>query len=146
MPNDLTEWRPMGDLRHRIDQLFRDLGAGDVITRGWSPSVDIVRDDEAIVLRADVPGIEPDEVKISVGDGVLTVSGEHEEKTEEKKEHYVRRERHYGSFSRSMPLPSGVEPEDIKATTDKGVLEVTIPLPEAEKKQPVEIKPTPKGT
>lgn len=145
MPTELTEWRPIAELRHRIDQMLHDFGDGDGLTRGWSPSVDIVRDDDAIVLRADLPGIDPDEVKLSVQDDVLTVSGEHEEKSEEKKEHYVRRERHYGSFSRSMSLPAGVKAADIKATTDKGVLEVTIPLPETEKSKPVEIKPTPKA-
>ncbi|MGD9736011.1 MAG: Hsp20/alpha crystallin family protein [Solirubrobacterales bacterium] len=145
MATELTEWRPMTELRHRIDQIFRDIGDGDGIARGWTPSVDVVRSDESIVLRVDLPGIKPDEVKISVQDGVLTVSGEHEEKSEEKKERFVRRERRYGSFSRSMALPRGVKADDIEATTEDGVLEVTIPLPAEEKEQQVEIKPTPKG-
>lgn len=144
MATELTEWRPMTELRHRIDQIFRDVGDGEGLIRGWAPSVDVVRNDESIVLRVDLPGIKPDEVKISVQDGVLTVSGEHEEKKEEKEEHFLRRERRYGSFSRSMSLPRGVKADDIEATTDDGVLEVTIPLPVEEKKQPVEIKPTPK--
>jgi len=72
---------------------------------------------------------------------VLTVSGEHSEEKEEKKEHYMRRERRSGSFSRSMVLPKGVKADEIEATTEHGVLEVTIPVPQAEEKKKVEIKP-----
>ena len=78
--------------------------------------------------------------RLREGGMVLTVSGKHEEEHDETTEHYVRRERHYGSFSRSMTLPRGVKPEQIEATTADGVLEVTIPLPEDEAKQVVEIK------
>lgn len=85
--------------------------------------------------------IKPEEVKITVEDDVLTVSGEHTEETEEEGENYMRRERRRGSFSRSMSLPSGVKAEDIEVTTEDGVLEVTIPLPEAEQRKPVEITP-----
>jgi len=141
MATELTEWRPFSDfaeLRHRLDQAFRDLSDG--AQRGWTPSVDLIRRDDSLVLRADIPGIEPDEVKIEVEDDVLTVSGEHSEETEEKKERYMRRERRYGSFSRSMVLPRGVMAEDIEAATENGVLEVTIPIPQAEQKQKVEIK------
>jgi len=144
MATELTEWRPMTELRHRIDQMFRDIGDGDGVTRGWTPLVDVVRTEESIVLRADLPGIKPDAVKITVQDDVLTVSGQHEERSEEKEGQFLRRERRYGSFSRSMSLPPGVKAGDIEATTEDGVLEVTIPLPVEEKKQPVEIKPTPK--
>lgn len=145
MSTELTEWRPITELRHRIDQMFRDVGDGASVSRGWIPSVDVVRNDESIVLRVDLPGIKPDEVKIAVENDVLTVSGQHEEKSEEQQEHFLRRERRYGSFSRSMSLPAGVKADDIAATTADGVLEVTIPPPAEGKKQAVEIKPTPKG-
>jgi HSP20 family protein len=141
MATELTEWRPFSDfveLRHRLDQAFRDLSDG--VQRGWSPSVDLVRRDDALILRADIPGIKPDDVKIEVEDNVLTVSGEHRGETEERKEHYMRRERRYGSFSRSMMLPKGVTADDIEATTEDGVLEVTIPVPKAAEKQKVEVK------
>jgi HSP20 family protein len=143
MATELSEWRPFSDfaeLRHRLDQAFRDISEG--AQHGWTPSVDLVRRDDALVLRADVPGIKPDEVKIEVEDDVLIVSGEHSEEKEEKKERYVRRERRYGSFSRSMALPKGVEADDIQATTEDGVLEVTIPMPKEEKRK-VEIKAKP---
>lgn len=146
MATELTEWRPFSDfaeLRHRLDQAFRDLGDGAL--RGWTPSVDVVRKEDKLVLRADLPGIKPDDVKIEVEDDVLTVSGEHREEREEEKENYMRRERRYGSFSRSMSLPQGVTAEDIEATTEDGVLEVTIPLPKSEEKKAVEIKPKSKS-
>lgn len=142
MATELTEWRPFSDfaeLRHRLDQAFRDFGDGG---RGaWTPSVDLIRRDDSLVLRADIPGIKPDEVKIEIEDDVLTVSGEHSEEKEEKEGKYMRRERRFGSFSRSMPLPSGVRAEDIEATTEDGVLEVTIPMPPPAEKQKIEIKP-----
>ena len=140
MATDIAEWRPLNELRHRVDQMFRDVADGSFGSTALS--MDVIRRDDAIVIRADIPGIKPDEVEISVEDGVLTVSGEHEEENDEKTEHYVRRERHYGSFSRSMTLPHGVKADDIEATTSDGVLEVTVPLPKDEAKQVVEIKPT----
>jgi HSP20 family protein len=110
--------------------------------REWTPAIDMVRADGNLVVRADVPGIKPDEIKIEAQEGVLTISGEHEETKEDKDEHYVRRERRYGGFSRSMALPQGVDPKKIKASTHDGVLEVTIPLPKEAAKEPVTITPT----
>lgn len=138
MATEIAEWRPLSELRHRVDQIFRDVADNGV--GGWSLSMDVIRKDDAIVIRADIPGVKKEDVEIAVEDGVLTVSGKHEEEHDETTEHYVRRERHYGSFSRSMTLPRGVKPEQIEATTADGVLEVTIPLPEDEAKQVVEIK------
>jgi HSP20 family protein len=138
MATDIAEWRPLTELRHRVDQMFRDVADGGF--GATTISMDVVRRDDAIVIRADIPGIKSDEVEIAVEDGILTVSGEHEEKSDEKTEHYVRRERRVGSFSRSMTLPRGVKPDDIEATAADGVLEVTIPLPKEEAKQVVEVK------
>ncbi len=130
MPGTPTRWDPLaelGELRSRF---------------GWTPAIDVVREDGHLVVRADLPGIKPDEVKIEVEDDILTVSGEHEERKEEKDKHYVRRERRHGSFRRSMALPAGTDPNKIRATTHDGVVEVTIPLPEEEKKETIRITPT----
>lgn len=143
MPTEIAEWRPLVELRHRVDQIFRDVAESGI--GGWSLSMDVIRRDDAIVLRADIPGLDADDVEIAVEDNVLTVSGEYNEEHDEEKEHYVRRERHYGSFSRSMTLPPGVDPESIKATTTNGVLEVTIPVPKEDEKKVVEIKATENG-
>lgn len=142
MAGALTRWEPfaeLGELRTRFDRMFHELGAGE---GEWSLPIDVVRDDGNLVLRADVPGLKPEEVKIEVEDDILTVSGAHEETKEEKDKNFLRRERRYGSFSRSMALPPGVVADDIEASTHEGVVEVKIPLPEEEKKEPVTITPT----
>lgn len=146
MATQVSVWRPfsdLGELRQRFDQMFREMGAGG--EGNWTPSVDVLRKNGNVVLRADLPGIKPDEVKVTVEDDVLTVSGEHSEESEEEEGSYMRRERRFGSFSRSMSLPAGVKAEDIESTTKDGVLEVTIPLPQAEEKKPVEIETKPKS-
>jgi len=143
MPGALTRWEPfaeLGDLRSRFDRIFEELADGR--ERSWAPAVDVERQNGNLVVRADVPGIKPEEVKIEVQDDVLTVSGSHEERKEEKDKHFLRRERRYGSFSRSMTLPPGVEAKKIKAKTHDGVVEVTIPLPKEQSKETVTITPT----
>jgi HSP20 family protein len=139
MPGALTRWEPfaeLGELRRIFDETFRD---GE---RAWMPAIDVVRDDGNLLVRADIPGIKPEEIKVEVENDILTVSGEREEKKEEKDKQYLRRERRYGSFSRSMALPPGVEAKKIKANTHDGIVEVTIPLPKEPEKGKVEIKPT----
>jgi HSP20 family protein len=143
MAGSLTRWDPFtefGELRSRFDRMFEDWQDGR--ERAWSPAIDVVREDGHLVVHADLPGVKPEEVKIEVEDDILTVSGEHQESTEQKGKHYVRRERRYGSFRRSMPLPAGVDPKKIEAKTHDGVVEVTIPLPEATKKETVAITAT----
>ena len=143
MPSTLTRWDPFAEfveLRSRFERLLEEV---EPRGRAWTPAIDVVRDNGHLVLRADIPGIKPEEVAIEVDEGVLTVSGKHEEATEDTGEHYVRRERRYGSFMRRLALPEGVDPKKIKASTKDGVLEVTIPLPkEAAKPEPVTITPT----
>ncbi|MGZ4307298.1 MAG: Hsp20/alpha crystallin family protein [Solirubrobacteraceae bacterium] len=143
MPRALTRWDPfaeLGELRTRFDRVFDDFTVGR--ERAWTPSIDVVRDGGNLVVHADIPGVKPEEVKVEVEGDILTVSGEHEESKEEKDKHFVRRERRYGSFSRSMALPAGVDPTKIEAKTHDGVLEVTIPLPADQKKEAVTITPT----
>jgi len=93
-------------------------------------------------VGADIPGIKPEEVKIEIGDDILTISGEHEQHTEEQRKHYVRHARRCGSFSRSMAMPTGVDANKITAKTQDGVIEVTVPLPEEARKQRIAITPT----
>jgi HSP20 family protein len=143
VPGTLTRWDPfaeLGELRSRFDRMFDEWLDGR--ERAWTPAVDVVRDDDHLVVRADLPGIKPEEVKIEVEDDILTISGEHEERKEEKDSDYVRRERRYGSFSRSMALPGGVDAKEITASTRDGVVEVTVPLPKEAIKEPVRITPT----
>jgi HSP20 family protein len=143
MAGTLTRWEPfaeLGELRSHLDRTFGDFFDGH--ERHWTPAIDVERKNGNLVVRADVPGIKPDEVKIEVENDILTVSGEHEERKEEKDKHFLRRERRYGSFSRSLALPTGVDAKKIKASTHDGVVEVTIPMPSEPEKTKVEIKPT----
>ena len=143
MPGSLTRWDPFAELtelRTRFERLLEEV---EPRGRMWTPAVDVVHDDGHLVVKADVPGMKPEEIEIEVADGVLTVSGKHEETKEETDEQFVRRERRYGAFSRRLSLPEGVDPTQIKATTKDGVLEVTVPLPKAlGKPEPIRITPT----
>lgn len=144
MATGLTRWRPFADLedvRSRIDRMFAEMENGG--TQKWNLALDVIERDDEFVLRADVPGIEPDEVKIEVEDNVLTISAEHEEREEEEKQNYVRRERRYGAFSRSVTLPKGVTADQVEATCRDGVVEVSFPKPTKEERKSVTI--TPKG-
>lgn len=143
MAHPITRWEPfaeLAELRSRFDRLLAELGDGR--DRKWMPAIDMVRDNGHLVVRAEVPGINPEEIEIEAEGGVLTISGKHEETSEEKDKEFVRRERRCGAFSRSMPLPEGVDPKKIKATTSDGVLELTIPLPKEATAEPVKITPT----
>ena len=143
MPGTLTRWDPfaeLGEMRSRFDRMFDEWLDGR--ERAWTPAIDVVRDDGHLVVRADMPGIKPEQVKIEVENDILTISGEHEERTEEKDKDYVRRERRYGSFSRSMVLPGGVDAKKITASTRDGVVEVKVPLPKEASKESVRITPT----
>lgn len=143
MPGSLTRWEPfaeLDELRSRIDRLFGEGADGSL--RSWSPAIDVERSEQSILVRADIPGVKPEDVKIEVQDDVLTVSGEHEERKEDKRKHFLRRERRYGSFRRSLALPAGVDAKAIKASTHDGVVEVTIPLPQEAKKESITITPT----
>jgi HSP20 family protein len=140
MPAALARWDPfaeLGDLRSRFDRLLAGVGDGGT----WTPAMDVIRDNGNLVLRADIPGFKPEDVKIEIEDGMLTMTGEHEEHIEDENKGYLRRERRYGSFYRSMALPADVAAEKVVAKTHDGVLEVTIPLPEKAAKHAVEIKP-----
>jgi HSP20 family protein len=143
MPSAVTRWDPfseLGDLRARFNRMFEDMGEGR--EGAWLPAVDIVRDDDNLVIKADIPGITPDDVTIEVEGDMLRVSGSHEEESEDKRDDYLRRERRYGAFYRSFQLPPGVDPNAIAAKTRDGVLEVTVPLPSTAKKEPIQITPT----
>jgi HSP20 family protein len=142
MARTITRWEPfaeLADMRQRFDRLLGELGDGE---REWMPAIDMVRDNGDLVVRAEVPGIKPEEIEVKAEEGTLTISGKHEEAEEEKGKHFVRRERRYGAFVRTMALPDGVDPKKIKASTHDGVLEVTIPLPKEKAQEPVTITPT----
>ena len=101
--------------------------------------MDVAEDEEYFVVRADLPGLEEPDVNVELEDNVLTISGERKSDTEERTDGYRRIERAYGTFSRSLTLPEGIDPEAIRASFNKGVLEVRIPKPEQRKPRKVAI-------
>jgi HSP20 family protein len=143
----VIRWEPARELQaiqQEMNRLFGSAypqgnGANGGIASRWIPPMDVVEDDEHFVVRADLPGVEEGDVKVELEDNVLTISGERRSDTEERKDGYYRVERAHGSFSRSLTLPEGIDPEAITASFNKGVLEVRIPKPEERKPRKVAI-------
>jgi HSP20 family protein len=106
----------------------------------WVPPMDLVEAEDHFVLKADLPGLDQDDVSIEVQDGTLTISGDRKSDHERKERGWYRVERAFGRFSRTLSLPEGVDLDGIAASFDKGVLEVRIPKPEERKPRRVEIK------
>jgi HSP20 family protein len=141
MAQTITRWQPFADLaelRSRFDRMFADLTDGG--DGAWTPAIDVVRTDDALTIRAEVPGIKPEEIAVDVADDVLTISGRHEEEHETREAHYVRRERRLGAFSRAIALPAGIDPSAIRARSHHGVLEITVPLPARAERTTVRIE------
>jgi HSP20 family protein len=122
----LTRWEPFAlDLPDRWKRLM-DFGAGG---ERWM-RVEEIHEDDTLVIRAELPGVDPDkDVEISVSDGVLHIEGRREENKEDKDQSSYRSEFHYGTFSRDLALPKGVDSKQIKASYHDGLLEVRIPWP-----------------
>jgi HSP20 family protein len=112
---------------------------GTVGQRRWLPAMDLVENEGDYVLRADLPGVSEEDVDIEVKDNVLTISGQRKSEHEQGKDGFRRVERSYGSFRRSLTLPEGVDADAIKASFDRGVLDVRIPKPEERKPRKVAI-------
>jgi HSP20 family protein len=96
----------------------------------WMPQMEVLQRGDQLVVRADLPGLTPDDVQIEIEDGVLTVSGERRQSFEDRQDGFYRTERSYGAFSRSIALPDGVNEEQVQARFEHGVLEITAPLPQ----------------
>ncbi len=143
----LVRWEPVrelsslqNDMNRLFNTFFATPTAGNGAVRRWIPAMDVVETDDHFVLKADLPGLSEDDVQIDVEDDVLTVSGERKAEHEDKREGYVRVERSYGAFRRSLTLPEGIDPEAVTASFDNGVLEVRIPKPEERKPRRVAIQ------
>jgi len=118
------------EVNRAFDEMFGNMarrpGGQQRQAAEWAPAVDVINRDGNLVVRAEIPGVRPEEVDVTVHDGVLTISGERKVEQEEERGGYLVRERRYGSFRRSMQLPEGVDESAIKARFQHGVLEVTL--------------------
>ncbi len=143
----IMRWRPTRDLlniredmNRLFDSFFSELPEQrrGLLEGEWAPSIDVAETDDEIVVTVELPGVKQDDVDITVTDDILILKGEKKEEKEIKKENYHRVERSYGSFQRSINLPTGVQADKAKATYNNGVLYVTIP--KAEEAKPKQIK------
>jgi HSP20 family protein len=143
----ITRWRPFRDLisiQDEMNGLFDDF-FGRPFTRrewteeAWSPSVDVSETKDNITINAEIPGMSKEDVKVSVQDNVLTLSGERKQEKEEKNANDHRIERNYGSFRRSFTLSTPVQPDKVKATYKDGILKITFPKTEEVKPKEIPI-------
>jgi HSP20 family protein len=144
---------PMVDLLHQLEHRMGgnfstplrtfEWPGFEAAAAGWVPLVDIFEEPDVIRLVAEVPGVKPEDVKISVEGHVLTISGTKEQVAEEKAEKVHRYERTYGAFERSFTLSTSIDPNKIKATYDLGVLTVTLPKAETAKPHLITVEVAP---
>lgn len=129
-------------MQHEMDRLFgRFLGTGTTSERTmpWMPSVESYTKDNQLVFKAELPGVDPKDLDVSLVDHDLIIRGERKSETGAKEENYLHREISYGSFERCFVLPEGVKTEDLKAKFTNGILEITVPAPAMIKARKIEI-------
>jgi HSP20 family protein len=142
----IVRWEPLrelGTLQSEMNRLFNTVFDGPTPSgstlRRWMPAMDLLESGDDFVLRADLPGMSEEDVAIELEDSTLTISGERKTEHESGGDGYFRVERATGSFSRSLTLPKGVDPEAVSARFDRGVLEVRIPKPAERKPRRISI-------
>lgn len=127
----ITRYEPWGLLGQLQKELERGFAEGSTATAEWAPAVDIKEEAGKFVIHADIPGVKPEEIDISMENGVLTIKGEKKSEAKTEKEGYKRVERTYGSFYRRFSLPDTANADAISAASKNGVLEIVIPKREA---------------
>lgn len=138
-------FRELRSLQDEVNRLFNvgitRSGNGEDIVRGaWTPSVDIFENQDKIVLEAELAGMNPEDVDISIENNIITLKGERKFEKNEESENYHRVERSYGSFVRSFTLPRTVVSDEAEANFENGILKVTLPKREEAKARKIEIK------
>ncbi len=151
----LTRWQPITEVERwldRMDRLFdrmldrffrdweREFWGLEPRWTTWAPAMDIAETADAYIVRAEVPGVKPEDLEVTVQDNLLTIRGKRERSTEQKGETYHLVERAYGEFTRSLLLPADVKTEAIEASYKNGVLEVRLPKSEESKPRRIEVK------
>ncbi|MBW3622430.1 MAG: Hsp20/alpha crystallin family protein [Armatimonadetes bacterium] len=148
---DVLRWGPFDDIRaiqDEVNRLFEQRAGSsppaarreNVSTRVWTPAVDVIEDQEEIVLRVDLPGVNQDEIKIELTGENLTISGSRPLPGEDERSKYVRVERQYGPFQRSFTIGVPLHQDKVTADYTDGVLEVHLPKSEETKPKRVEVK------
>jgi len=145
----IVRWQPFCDLmatERGFDRLFRDafssvlpVREGELPTRAWAPAVDICENENNLVLKAELPGVDPKDVEVRVEDNTLYLKGERKFEKDTKEENYHRIERSYGSFARSFALPNSIDAEKVAAEYQDGLLTLTLPKREETKPKTIKI-------
>ena len=145
-PETANPFQMMRRFSKNMERLFEDFGGFNFPTffksdfvpfrefenAQWVPQIEVLQNNGQFLVRADLPGLTKDDVKVEVTDNMLTISGERKEEKEEKREGFYRSERSYGNFYRKIPLPEGAKTENAAATFQNGVLEITMPAMKVE--------------
>lgn len=140
----MQRFDPFADLR-RMDAAMNRLwnqGVTEQDSAGgrWDIAMDVVQDGDDLIVRASLPGVEPDDIQVTLEDGLLTIEGETRSESEEQKGDYLLRERRFGRFHRALRLPSSVDAENAEPSYANGVLTITVPKQEAKKARRLAIK------
>ncbi len=140
----VIRWDPFREMtqqtQSQINKLVDQVWGGR--QESWLPAIDVFDTKDAVVLKAELAGMNPDDIQIEVEDNVLTVKGERRFEEAVDEERYYRVERRFGSFQRSLALPQGVRAEDISASYEDGILTISVPKVEEEKPKRIEVKAT----
>lgn len=145
MARELTKWSYLptisslqNEMNRMVDRVF---GEGDLAETGiWLPPLDLSETNDKIMVKVEIPGIDPKEIDISIQENTLFMKGEKKEEKEEKGKNYYRVERQYGSFSRSIVLPAIVDTDKVTAECKNGVLEITLQKKEEVKPKQISVK------
>src|SRR5436853_37457 len=131
----------MRQFTDEMDRAFEDFGlwgrerGGGLLGASWSPAIEIFERGDNLIVRAELPGLDKEDVKVEMTDNGLVIQGERKQEHEEKREGFYRSERSYGQFYRTIPLPDGINADQIDAQFNNGVLEISIPIPEGQKRR-----------
>lgn len=145
---ELMKWSPMRnlfDMRRGMGSLFDDFFYPDRMPTeneglwNWRPAVDIYEEQDNIVVKAELPGVNKEGISVDVKGRVLTLKGERSSENEDKGENYFRRERVHGRFERAFTLPDDIDPDAVKAEFNDGVLKITVPKPESRKPKQISV-------
>lgn len=126
-------WRTISQLQNEMNRLFEDqLGDEEtpdtgMVATDWRPAVDVQEDANQYLITADLPGVDPEDIDVSLDNGVLTIRGERRDESEQEQGSYKRVERVRGTFFRRFTLPDTADAENVKAKSENGVLRITIP-------------------
>ena len=137
---------PVNNLRREMDRIFNELipfnwrlDESETSMASWTPTTDMMETDEAYLIEVDLPGLTKKDIQINAHDNVLSIEGERKRETKEEHPGYLRNERYFGSFKRSIMLPASVMADKIKATFKDGVLRINVPKAEKSKRKTVPI-------